>query len=70
MARIKKGYIIILVFSAVNAIGQALKYRLFIHKDLSWETSDKFIVQIVSMFLVVSIPGLLLVRWYYKLKSK
>jgi len=65
----RKGYVYILLFSLFVAISGALKYRMFIKKDLGRETFLNFILQIGVVFLVFYLPGLVIVRWYYKLKK-
>ena len=65
----KKGYIYIVVFSIFVGVSQSLKYRVFIKRDLE-ENVFNFIIQSTSLFLLTLIPGLLLVRWYYKQKNK
>lgn len=66
----KKGYIIVIVFAFLIAILQSLKFRIFVKKDISEATLDNLILQVLFLFLILSIPGLLIVRWYYKLKAK
>lgn len=66
----KKGYLYILFFSIFIAISQAIKYRAYIRKDFSKETLLPFCLQIAFVFFVIYIPGLFLVRWYYKMKDK
>jgi hypothetical protein len=65
----KKGYIIIIIFSLCISILESFKYRFFIKKDLSEATLNNLFIQAGMMFLILLVPGLLLVRWYYKLKN-
>ncbi len=65
----KKGYLYILIFSLFIAVCQAIKYRMFIKRDLA-QNVHIFIIQTTSLFLLILIPGILVVRWYYKKKSK
>ncbi len=67
---IKKGYVFVVLFSLSVSILQSFKYRVFIKRDLSEATMNNLILQIVILFLALLIPGLLLVRWYYKVKHK
>ena len=59
-----------LLFSLGSAIARALQYRIFIKKDLNEVSLIHLIVQIVTLFLTFLIPGLLLVRWYYRQKDQ
>jgi hypothetical protein len=67
---IKKGYVFVVVFSLFVAIFYPLYYRLYIATDLSKETFGKLILHGLLMLLTALIPGLILVRWYYKMKNK
>lgn len=67
---IKKIYIFVVFFSLCVSILQSFKYRVFIKRDLSEGILNNLILQIVILFLALLIPGLLLVRWYYKIKRK
>jgi hypothetical protein len=66
----RKGYVFILIFSLFVAISQTLKYRIYIKHDWDAASQTKIVVQMMILFLITFIPGLLLVRWYYKLKDK
>ena len=66
----KKGYVLILLFALFVAAMQSLKYRSYFKHDLSPATRNNLIIQIVLLFLLVAIAGILVVRWYYKLKNK
>jgi len=66
----KKGYFIVVLFSLGVAMLQSLKYRVYIKWDLGAATLNNLIIQIIIMFFILLIPGLLLVRWYYKQKGK
>lgn len=66
----KAGYIYIILFSLFIAIAQSLKYRIFTKRDLSEEPINNLLLQAVVLFLLILIPGVLLVRWYYKQKGK
>jgi hypothetical protein len=67
---LKKGYVFIILISLFIAISQSLKYRLFIEPDLNSSTLFNLIIQTAVLLLLFLIPGLLLVRWYYKIKNK
>lgn len=66
----RKGYWYIFLFSLFVSVAQALKYRIFIKRDFGEDTLHNLIVQVVILFLVILIPGILAVRWYYKHKDK
>jgi nucleoside recognition membrane protein YjiH len=66
----RKGYVFILIFSFFVAISQTLKYRIYIKHDWGAVNQIKIGLQMMILFLIILIPGLLLVRWYYKLKDK
>lgn len=67
---IRKGYILVVLFSISIATLQSLEYRIFTKRDLSEITIINLLLQIGILFLAFSIPGLLLVRWYYKIKDR
>jgi hypothetical protein len=46
------------------------KYRAYIKRDLTQVTYKYLFLQTTIGFLLFVIPGLLLVRWYYKMKDK
>lgn len=66
----RKGYVLIVLFSLTIAVLQSLKYRLFTKRDLGEGTLNHLIIQIVILFLFLTVLGVLAVRWYYKLKDK
>lgn len=66
---IKKGYIIVVLFSLFVAIGGTIKYRMYKH-DLNETHWKILVIQIIIGFLFYLIPSLFLVRWYYKMKVK
>lgn len=67
---IKKGYFFIFFFALFIAVSQTFKYRYFIKKDLSEMNIDRILFQGLLLFFMFLIPGLLLVRWYYKMKDR
>ncbi len=67
---LRKGYVIIVVFSLFISIAGTLKYRAYIKHDLNQVTSQYLLLQISIAFITYVIPGVLLVRWYYKMKDK
>lgn len=67
---IKKGYIFIVLFALFISIVGTLKYRLYIKRDFDAVSLNDIIFRIVTGFLLYLIPGLLLVRWYYKMKDR
>ncbi len=66
----KKGYLLITLFAAFVAIAGTLKFRLYVKRDFDTSPLDDILFRIVISFLIYLIPGLLLVRWYYKMKEK
>lgn len=66
----KKGYVFVILFSIIIATLQSLKYRIFIKKDLSEATIKNLIIQSATLFSVLLVCGLLLARYYYKIKDK
>ena len=66
----RKGYVYIVVFSLFLAISGTLKYRAYIKRDLDQVTFGHICLQTTILFLTFVVPGLFLVRWYYKMKDK
>ena len=66
----KKGYVFVVIFSLFIAIFYPLYYRFYLTTDLSKETFSKLIFHGLLMLFTALIPGLLMVRWYYKMKNK
>lgn len=66
----KKGYVFVVLFSLFISVGYSLRYRLYIKRDFQEVTITHLLVQMAVNFIVFLIPGLLLVRWYYKLKNR
>lgn len=67
---IRKGYLFVVFFSLLNSVLYSFYYRIFIRQDLGKEATHKLILQISISFILLLIPGLLLVRWYYKMKNR
>ena len=67
---IKKGYIFIVLFALFISIVGTLKYRLYIKRDFDLVSLNDIIFRIVTGFMIYLVPGLLLVRWYYRMKDK
>lgn len=61
---IKKGYVYIIAFSLFVAISQIFKYRFY-----SNEPINKIGLKFLTLLTTFLIPGLFLVRWYYKKKD-
>jgi hypothetical protein len=68
--KFRKGNVYILLFSLFLVISGTYKFRAFINKDLNEVTIQHLVIQVTIIFLVYVIPGLLFVRWYYKIKDK
>ena len=66
----RKGYVIVILFSIIIPSLQALKYRMFIKKDFGAATMKNFVIHAVALSSIYLICGLLLVRYYYKMKDK
>jgi hypothetical protein len=69
-AMLKKGYIFIVAFALFIAITRTFMYSYFIKKDFSEMNLYKISLQGLILFLIFLIPGLLLVRWYYRMRDK
>ncbi len=67
---IKKGYVIIILFALFIAIVGTLKFRFYTKRDFNETSQGALILQIAIGFLFYLILGILLVRWYYKMKNK
>jgi len=68
--KMRKGYVLILIFSLFSAIGRTLMYRIYIKRDYADVSFNDILLRVVIAFLIFLIPGLLLVRLYYRLKDK
>lgn len=68
--KVKKGYVFVFFFVLFIAVSQTFKYSYFIKKDLSEMNLERIIFQGLLLFFMFLIPGLLLVRWYYRMKEK
>ncbi|MEI2709282.1 MAG: hypothetical protein V9E96_09750 [Chitinophagaceae bacterium] len=66
----RKGYLFILFFALFIAASRTYYYRAFVARDLRDASIDKLAIQAVILFALFALPGLLLVRWYYKQKNK
>ncbi len=64
----RTGYVFIFAFALFIAISKSFYYRKYIAKDEDY-ASNKYIIQIVTLFLLIYIPGVLLVSWYYRQKN-
>lgn len=67
---IKRGYIFIVFFALFVAVSRTFMYRYFIRRDISDMNLNRVLLQGLILFLIFLIPGLLLVRWYYRMKHK
>jgi hypothetical protein len=66
----KKGYVFVVLFALFIAVAQTWFYRAYTAKDLSEAPLAKLVLQGTILFSLFVIPGVLLVRWYYKQKGK
>jgi hypothetical protein len=66
----KKGYVLIMLFALFVATAGTLKYRHYIKRDFNEMSVGDIGLRIAFGFLLYVIPGILLVRWYYKMKNK
>ena len=66
----KKGYVFVVLFALFIAVSRTWFYRAYIAKDLREVPLTKLILQGTILFSLFAIPGVLLVRWYYKQKGK
>ena len=67
---VRKGYAYIVLSSLFVSISETLMYRAYIKQDLSEVSFTKILLQATILFLLFVIPGLFIVRWYYKMKDK
>jgi hypothetical protein len=67
---IKKGYLFIILFALFEALASIFMYRYFIKRDFSEINLYRILLQGLILFLIFLIPGLSIVRWYYKTKNK
>lgn len=67
---IKKGYVFIVFFSLFIAVSITFMYRYVIKRDFSEMNLYRILLQGLILFLIFLVPGLLLVRWYYRMKHK
>lgn len=67
---IRKGYVYVTAFALFNASGRSFQYRFFERRSLYESSPASIILEIVIMFLIFFIPGLLIARWYYKKKDE
>lgn len=67
---IKKGYVLIIFFALFTAVSRTFRFRYYTSTDLSEMNALRVILHGLILFLIVLIPGLLLVHWYYKIKDK
>ncbi len=67
---IKKGYLFVTFFALFLAFSRTLKYQFFARGNLNEPTCTSIIFQLVILFIVFLIPGLMIARWYYKNKIK
>jgi flagellar biosynthesis protein FlhB len=66
----RKGYLYILIFALMVSVLQTLKYRIYVFKDFSDRSLVFIFLQISFIFLIIFLPGIVFVRWYYKQKDK
>jgi len=66
----RRGYVYMVLFSLFISISGTIKYRVYIKRDFNQVIYQHLVLQTLFIFLLSVIPGLLLVRWYYKMKDK
>jgi hypothetical protein len=66
----RKGYLFIAMFALFLSTTQTLKYRIYIKKDYNEVSLEHLLLQGAVLFAIFFLPGLFLVRWYYKQKDK
>jgi hypothetical protein len=64
----KKGYWFILGFALFVSVLYVLKSDLFL-KVLPEVSFKKLLIRLFILFITIYISGLILVRWYYKIKG-
>ena len=65
----KKGYVYMLFFVLFISIFGPIKYRLY-KRDLYLVPLNHIILEMAIAFLIYIIPGILIVRWCYKMKER
>ena len=66
----KKGFVFIVFFALFIAVSRIFMYRYVIKRDFSEMNLYRILLQGLILFLIFLVPGLLLVRWYYRMKHK
>lgn len=70
MNKMRKGYIIIILFSLSEAIFGTIKYRILSNHIAGEASVNRILFQTCLTFIVFVVPGVLLVRWYYRGKGE
>jgi uncharacterized membrane protein len=66
----RKGYVYVILFALFIAVSQTWFHRTYTTKNIDETPLRILLLQAVIMFITFLIPGLLLARWYYKMKDK
>jgi hypothetical protein len=66
----RKGYLFVIMFALFLSTAHTLKYRVYVKKDYNEVALEHLLLQGTLLFLIFFIPGMFLVRWYYKQKDK
>lgn len=66
----RKAYAFVIFFALFIAVSQTWFHRTYSTKNIDETPLKILLLQMVIMFLIFSIPGLLLARWYYKMKDE
>jgi len=66
----RKGYLFVLFFALFLSTSRTWFHRKYTTKDIDIMPKDVLFLQVVTLYLILVIPGLLLARWYYKMKDR
>jgi uncharacterized membrane protein len=66
----RKGYAFVIFFALFIGVSRTWFHRTYTTKNIDETPLEIFLLQVVILFLIFLIPGLLLARWYYKMKDK
>ncbi len=64
----RKGYWFLLCVSIFSAVAQALKVDYIKKGEIDF--TKILLLKVVTLFIIFFVPGIFLVRWYYKMKDR
>jgi hypothetical protein len=65
----KKGYWFIILFSLFVSLIQVFKTDVFLSDSIDNQTYNRIFIRATMLFLTLFIPGVFVVRWYYKVNK-